>query len=288
MTQKPITWLSFHFGSDPEGSIFAVAVRVVPTGKEGNTVLGKSLNHGEPDDDQGILLLPGERALFPAGSIKVTMRDVDRENTPGPDGYASLANTIWTWFQIPPHPDAQVFHYLFAMARRLDTAYDLCASVINLLNEQLSISSLPGRAQSFQAWGQAELMCVALYRAIKMIRDFPAEFSSSVVVPKIMEAIFPALEEIRNSFEHIEDRAMGQVRSKPHQDALSIFNQDALLTSGVLRYANHSLDLRKEVIPALIAGRQQVFDIAVEKSGPAKVNNQPTEIGPLPEQPVAS
>lgn len=288
MTQKPITWLSFHFGPDPDGTIFAVAVRVVPTGKEGNTVLGKSLNHGEPDDGQGIPLLPGERVLFPAGSIKATIRDVDRENTPGPDGYASLANTIWTWLQIPPHPDEKIFHYLFATARRLDTAHGLCATVIHLLNEQPSISPLPSRARFFQAWGQAELMCVALYRAIKMIRDFSAEFSSAVVVPKSVDAIFPALEEIRNSFEHIEDRAIGQVRSKPHQDATSTFNQADLLTSGVLRYANHSLDLRKEVIPALIAGRQQVFDIAVEKSGPAKAINQPIEFPVPSEQPVDS
>ena len=287
MTLKPITWVSLHLGPDPEGTIFVVAVRVVPAGREGNTVFGKSLNYGEPDDGQGITLLPGERLVFLPGNLKATMRDVDRNNTPGPDGYASLANTIWTWLQIPPHPDEKLFNYLFAMARRLDTAHDLCSTAISLLNEQPAMSSLPSRAQLFRALGLAELACVALYRAIKMIRDFSSEFSSLVAVPQIMEALFPALEEIRNSFEHIEDRAMGQVRRKPHQDAISTFNQ-AAFTSGILRYANYSLDLRKAMIPALIAGRQQIFDVAVEKSGPAKTNSQPVDSGPLPEQSLDS
>ena len=234
-----------------------VGIRVVPSGREGNIVFGKTLNFGEPDDGQGITLLPGEQLIFPSGSIKATMRDVDRDNTPGPDGYASLANTIWTWLQIPPHPDEKLFNYLFAMARRLDTAHALCVTAINLLNEQSDMSSLPGRAQVFRAWGHAELACVALYRAIKMIREFPSEFTSLVAVPKTMEALFPALEEIRNSFEHIEDRAMGQVRRKPHQDAVSTFDQSALLKSGILQYASHSLDyVRRRSRHSLPAGNR--------------------------------
>ena len=212
------------------------------------------------------------------------MPDVDRESTPGPDGYAPLANTIWTWLHIPPYPDEKLFNYLFATARRLDTAHDLCVTAINLLKEQPAATSFPGRAKFFRAWGHAELTCIALYRAIKMVQEFPSEFSSLVAVPKTMLALFPALEEIRNSFEHIEDRAKGQVRHKPHQDAITAFDQSALLQSGILRYAGHSLDLRKEAIPALIAGRQQLFDVAVEQSGPAKEVNQIVRFEPLTER----
>ena len=77
---------------------------------------------------------------------------------------------------------------------------------------------------------------------------------------------------------------MGQVRNKPHQDAISIFHQPDFFKSGVLRYASHSLDLVKEVLPALVAGRQYIFDVAVEKSGPSIVINQPIELGPFTEQ----
>ena len=103
-------------------------------------------------------------------------------------------------------------------------------------------------------------------------------------MPNSVIALNPALTEIRNAFEHIEDRAMGQVRNKPHQDAISIFHQPDFFKAGVLRYANHSLDLGKEVLPALVAGRQYVFEVAVEKSGPSIVINQPSELGPFTEQ----
>ena len=285
MTPKPITWIGIHFGDDPN-RVFLGSVRVVSSGQEGNTVFGESLNQGEPDDGQGIPRRLGERVVFPPGSIKVTLHDFDRENTPGPDGYAPLANTIWSWFQLPPFPDDErIFNYLFAVARRMDTAHELCvASIHNLLRRQSDSSSLPVRAQFFQALGYAEMMCVAHYRAIEMIRNFSSEFSSSVAVPNSLRELFPALKEIRNSFEHIEDRAMGKVRGQPHLEAISIFKQTDFLTTGILRYARHSLDLGKEVIPALVAGRQYIFDVSVEKSGPAKVVNQSIELGPFTEE----
>ena len=77
---------------------------------------------------------------------------------------------------------------------------------------------------------------------------------------------------------------MGQVRNKSHQDATSIFHQPDFFISGVLHYASHSLDLGKEVLPALVAGRQYIFEIAVEKSGPSIVINQSVELGPFTEQ----
>ena len=284
MTPKPITWISYHIGDDPNSTLFLVSIRVVPTAQKGNTVIGRSLNYGESDDGRGIERRLGGRVLFLPGSLKITIDDVDRNNTPGSDGYAPLANTIWTWLTTGPSPDETIFYYLFAVARRMDTAHKLCVASINLLSGRPDISSLPGRAQLFEAFGYAEMMCVAFNRAIEMIRCVPSQFSSSVAAPSSITALFPALTEIRNSFEHIEDRAMGQVRNKPHQDAISIFHQPDFFKSGVLRYASHSLDLVKEVLPALVAGRQYIFDVAVEKSGPSIVINQPIELGPFTEQ----
>lgn len=284
MAPKPITWISYHIGNDPNSTLFLVSMRVVPTGQEGNIVFGRSLNHGESDDGRGIERRLGRRVVFPPGSLKITLDDVDRDNTPGLDGYAPLANTMWTWLHSGPSPDQTLFYYLFAVARRIDTAHKLCVASLNLLSGRPDISSLPGRDQSFESVGYAEMMCVALNRAVEMIQGFPSRFSSSVAAPSSITDLFPALTEIRNSFEHIEDRAMGRVQSKPHQDATSIFHQPDFFKSGVLRYAGHSLDLVKEVLPALVAGRQYLFDVAVEKSGPSIVINVPVELGPFTEE----
>lgn len=284
MTPKPITWISYHIGDDPNSTLFLVSIRVVSKVQEGNTVIGRSLSYGESDDGRGIERRLGGRVLFPPGSLKITLGDVDRNNTPGLDGYAPLANTIWTWLTAGPFPDKTIFYYLFAAARRMDTAHKLCVASLNLLTRRPDISSLPGRADLFEAFGYAEMMCIAFNRAIEMIRCFPSQFTSSVAAPSSVTALFPALTKIRDSFEHIEDRAIGQIRNKPHQDATSIFHQPDFFKSGVLRYASHSLDLAKEMLPALVAGRQYLFDVAAEKSGPSIVINKPIELGPFTEQ----
>ena len=51
---------------------------------------------------------------------------------------------------------------------------------------------------------------------------------------------------------------MGQVREKPHPDALTIFDQHQLLTDGILVYGQHQLDMTNEV-PRLLAEVRQFF-----------------------------
>ena len=65
---------------------------------------GRTLNYGERDNDEGILVEPGDTLIFPQGSVKVMLADVDRYSEPESDGYAPLANTVWTWLAIPPRP----------------------------------------------------------------------------------------------------------------------------------------------------------------------------------------
>ena len=50
-------------------------------------------------------------------------------------------------------------------------------------------------------------------------------------------------EEMRNAFEHIDERAEGKVgRGKSHLDALTIFNQPDFVESSILRYKNYELE----------------------------------------------
>ncbi len=279
MTSEPITHLALHLGPTVGANDALIGVRVVPVGREGNKIIVKTLNHGQPDTGEGITRHASEKLLLPPGNARITIQDIDKDNTPHSDGYAAVSNTIWTWLQIGPSPDLVLFRFLFAAARRLDSAHALCVNALDELGGPSDEPFIKARARIFRALGYAELMCVALNRAVRMIRMIPSRFSLSKDVPKTVEAIFPVLKEIRDALEHIEERAFEivNVQGDIHPDALTIFNQGDFYSSGVLRYANHSLDVRADVVPALIASRQFVFDVAVEKAGAAKTNNVPIE-----------
>jgi hypothetical protein len=253
-----------------------VAVRVVPAGRDGNRVFGRTLAPDEPDSGEALTFFPyaGEELHFPAGSVQIVLRDVDRTSPGGPDGYAPVANTLWTWLMVGAPPDPALLRFLFACARRLDTAHALYANVVEALTGRPD-PFIKARHRVFAALGQAELMCVALGRAIDMMTNVPSQLTAPVVLPAISATVTLALREIRNAFEHIEDRAVGNVRGKPHVDALSIFDQRDLISHGVLRYAAHSLDLRTDVFPMLIEVRRAVLNSAIAASGSGKSINVP-------------
>jgi hypothetical protein len=251
-----------------------LGVRVVPNGRDGTKVFGRTLAEGESDSGEPVSFYPyaGEELHFPPGSVRVSLRDVDREGQPGPDGYSPVSNTLWTWLFFGAPPDPTIFRFLFAAARRLDTAHSLCANVLDALTDRPE-PFIKARQRLFGALGLAELMCVALGRAIDMLRDIPSQFGMQVTLHNSISTLSPALLEIRNAFEHIEDRALGNVRGKPHPDALSIFDQRDFVASGVLRYASYSLDMKSDVLPMLIESRRTILELAVATAGAARTLN---------------
>jgi hypothetical protein len=263
-----------------------IGVRVVPAGRDGHRVFGRTLHPGEHDSGEAVAFYPyrGEELHFPSGSIQISLRDLERGNEPGPDGYAPVSNTLWTWLTFGAPPDPAFFRFLLAAARRLDTAHALCSDVLAALTEQ-NEPFIKARRRLFAALGLAETMCVALGRAIDMLGRVPSHFSVSVSLPPSVSGLLPALREIRNAFEHIEDRALGNVHGRPHADALSIFDQRDLISRGVLRYGAHSLDLQGEVLPMLVQARRLVLDAAIETAGAARTLN--TSIG-FPSAPPGS
>ena len=58
---------------------------------------------------------------------------------------------------------------------------------------------------------------------------------------------------------------------------MSIFKQPDFLNVAVLSYSSHQLNLKTQVIPALIAGREFLLNTAVEKTGKAKTLNVPLQ-----------
>lgn len=277
MTIGPVTFISFNLGPQVGEKDFLAGVRVVPAGRKGNRVYGRTLNPGERDSGEGISLEPGETLEFPAGSVSVTMADVDRYTTRDPSGYARIANTVWTWLTIPPPTQDQTFvHYLLAAARRLDSAYLHCSGAVRLLTNPPKETGFPAREALFEALCHAESMCVALSRAIRMIVRARETISTQVAVPQETGAIQDAVLAIRDAFEHIDERAIGKARREDPVGARSIFDQSDFFTSGVLRYAGRSLDIRAEVVPALIAGRRFILEAAMQ-AGLIKTVTAPLE-----------
>lgn len=72
----PIKYISINLGPKVGENGFLAGVRVVPAGRKGNIVYGRTLNPGETDPGEGIPLEVGEILEFPAGSIHVAMAEM--------------------------------------------------------------------------------------------------------------------------------------------------------------------------------------------------------------------
>ena len=280
MAMEPITYIGISLGPNVGANDTVVGVRVVPNGRNSNEVYGRTLNADEQDTGERITLEVGEKLVFPPGSVEVTLPDVDRYADSELDGYAPVTNTAWTWLKIPPSPDEAFFHYMLAVSRRLDRAYALYVGALRELGTRPDEPFIRTRARVFSALGNAESMCIALNRAIQMIADAHARFSVTTAVPREVTDVQDAVRAIRNAFEHIDERAFGRARQETPVEAMSIFNQADLVTSGTIRYAEHSLDLRMQVIPALVAARQFIYDVLAGE-GTTKRVDEPIEFGPF-------
>jgi len=268
---QEIRAVTINFTPEVGSDDVLIAAPVVPDGREGNTVFARTLRPDESGDGIPVVVNPaaGEQLAFRPGSLLISIRDIDRHSKPGPTGYAPITNTLWTWLMIgePARPD--LFRYLLAAARRLDGTHDLLVQIYETMANG-SKGFIGRRAQWFRAVSIAEILAVALGRSIDLLDGLPRHFSITLSLPPVIEAKKRAIREIRNAFEHIEDRALGQVHRKPHPDALTVFDQREFITQGVLRYGTHALDMRTELPQILLLARTFIYNVAVSVAGPAR------------------
>ena len=274
-----VTHIGFHSGPEVGANDNLIHVRVIPIERDGNKVIGRTLNHGEPDNGNAIIVQQGDILIFPVGNVVFFIQDIDRHNSPAPSGYAPLSNTVWTWLEpsLPQSNNIEFFRFLLAASRRIDTAHDLCVALVNELESSPQKHFIKMRGHWFKALGYAESMFIALNRAIRMIKKVPSEFSISEPIPKKIDTIFPALKNIRDALEHIDERVFGIINSRgqKHDDALTIFDNDNFYSSGVFCYADYSLDIMADVIPALVDSRQFLLQAVIEKTGGKITLNRP-------------
>lgn len=271
-----VSYVSINLSDEVGRDDSLMAVRVVPDGQCGKVVFGRSLMPGEPDDGRPIVVKPheGERLEFRPGALRFSIWDADRNTLSEPDGYKPLTPTLWTWLGLDGPADMRAFNYLLATARRLDGSRHLLGHFWELMTTGPGAFSV-ARKRMFEALATAEILVVTLGRTIELVEGLGTHLGVPFAFPQEIEDRRTTVRELRNACEHIEDRALGQVRGRPHPDALSIFAQDALLQEGVLTYGQHSLSLREDVPVIIFAARDFVWRATVHFAGEARVLTPP-------------
>ncbi len=281
MAVEDIAYISLNLSPTLEANDTVVGVRVVPAGRDGNLVYARSLNEGEPDNGERIPLEIGDKLVCPPGSIKVTLEDVDRYAEQEFDGYAPITNTVWTWLHVPPSPDEFFFNFMLTASRRLDDAHALCASALRELGHRPDEPFIKTRSRIFNAFGNAEQMCIYLSLVIELINDARTRFSLKTDVPAEVEEIASRVRAIRNAFMHPYSHVPGgHIDKEDLGDPTEILDQEELLSHGILSFAGHSLDLRKQIIPTLIATRKFIYDV-ISEIGTTETYNGAIEMGPF-------
>jgi hypothetical protein len=246
-------------------------VRVVPDGRDGSKVYGRTLLPDEPDTGLAPQLRPGDNFVLQAGSLVFSVDSVDASAaTKFKDGYASIANTVWTWLSLYPTFSCKVLpeevsRFLLSAARRLDASYEAFSLLHNKLKELETVEyGIRQRNLIFEIMGLVEIAIVAMNRALQMALQIHEHYSVNVHFPDSVRDKLRALKEMRNAYEHIEDRALGFVRGQPHIDALSIFNYERLFEEGIATYGNYELDIYNETTQLLIETRQYLKETTSE------------------------
>ena len=246
-------------------------VRIVPDGRDGKVVFARTLRVGESDPGVPVVVDPatGETLQFKPGSVEISISHVDQRAQRDADGFAPISNTLWTWLAIGSPVSMQVFHHLLATGRRLDGTHSLLVDVIRRM-ESLSGGFIHRRQQAFEAFALAEVLVVALGRTADLAERLRITFKVSTTLPDQLSSKIGPIRDLRNAFEHIEDRAMGQVRGNPHPDAYSVFDQREFAANGVLSYGARRISLRNDVAPLLLDIRKYLLEVAIEFAGPSK------------------
>jgi hypothetical protein len=251
-----------HIGHNTtaEGSDgFLLGQRIVPTREEPGKVYARTLRHGEEDNGRRCHVRPGDDVVIE--ELQISLDYVDEWEGQGVDGYVPLTPVLFTWMSFGTGFANEFRRYLLAAARRLDQAQSLFARV-NELRESDPEGAPAVRRAVFELVGATELALVSLGRAVDMCMQAEALIGTTATLPADISNRETAVRKIRNAYEHIEDRALGNVNRVPHPDALTIFDHHRVATDGVIAYGAYELDLATDIPAVIQAARQYLKDVA--------------------------
>ena len=242
------------------GGEFLTSGRIVPVRREGNKVFIRTLRQGEEDTGEAVNIRAGDRVIFEPGALAIDSRQIDAQSAKGLGGYAPVANTVWTWYRIVGE-EVGFFVFFFALARRIDAAHALWALAIQERERAKEEGAISRRTGFLNALAAAEVAIIALNRGFAMVYSLIDRFRLDVEVPHVVRKIREAVREMRNAFEHIDERAEGRIgRSKEFDpEALTIFDQPDFIESSIISYKEYSLNFEEEVLSALLECREFIM-----------------------------
>ncbi len=247
---------SGEVGADDE----MFSLRVVPEGRADGVVFGRTLRHGELDDGRRVHVRPGESFSLAPGAVAVALAAIDdyyrQVDSSRPEG--CLATALRVWFGIGSHDEASEMRMLtVAAAHRLDAAEHLLRRAAHVRysmkdEDDLRAAQLVAKVDELihlvQEGIVATARCIALVERGTEAAVFAFRLPSAVLLHKA------AIKDLRDAYEHIEERAFGRVgiRGVSDERALMIFDHEPLVRSGVIEYMDHHLDL--DVLPDVLDG----------------------------------
>ena len=262
IVMEHLSHISHHL--TPEGAEgYLLPQRIVEVSREPGKVVARTLRYGEPDDGRRVHVRPGDKV-----EVHPTMEldTIDEFESRGVTGYVPITPVLFTWLTMMPQPTDDKPRYLLSAARRLDLAQSLFQRVEELRQSDPEGAPAVRRAM-FELVGATELAVVSLSRAMDMCVKAGADIGTTTDVPVDITSRRDAVTAIRNAYEHIEDRALGQVWGNPHPDALTIFDHISVAVDGLITYGSHRLDLATDV-PQIIAATRQFLKAAAGEASP--------------------
>jgi hypothetical protein len=248
---------------------------VVPDGREGSTVYCRTLLPDEQDKGLIVQLRPGDNLSLRPNALVLSVDAIDKSAAIRyDDGYASITNTIWTILSVFPTqggkiPSDEESRFLITAARRLDASHKTLVELLQRLKELNGVEySIRQRNLSFEIIGFVEIFIVAMNRSLQMASSLNKHFSINTHFPEFVRDRLKTLRELRNSYEHIDDRALGFIGTGRNRrcdpNALSIFDFQLFFERGVVSYANYELDIHHEALQMLIETREYLKEVTSE------------------------
>lgn len=246
----PIDAVGLHTSDQVGTNDMMFGVRVVPDGRAPGVVYARTLRFDEPDDGRRVHVRPGESLALAPGSVTVHLDAIDeyyRKVDPArPEG--SLATALRVWFGIATGQLPELLMLTSAAAHRLDAASHLLrrADVARGYLEQAGDHSAAAQvAKVDELIHLVQEGIVALARCISIIRRGIEQSTFGVAFPAPIANHLVAIKDIRDAYEHIDERALGRAGNRRGDDERSfmIFDHTPLVRDGLIEYFEHRLAL---------------------------------------------
>lgn len=181
------------------------------------------------------------------------------------DGYRPVAEAMWRFAQFGAAPTPPEGRYVLSAARRLDAAHGAIERVRDRIErfvdrEEQFVGSIEWHRHVFAVIGDAEVAIITLHRAVDMAAKCPKELRLALGFPGFSASKRGALSELRDAYEHIDERALARARRKnqpvPIGVQLSTFDlARSLVVEKKFVYGPHSLGLHDEATKVMIETR---------------------------------